>query len=295
MMHLVFHAGPLDEFMLLMPLLRAMGKPLGVVAPWQRASLASHMVGAMPMDIELFEFTRLHAEGGPSRVSPAVGDLFGNATHIVSFLSAERDAWADNVARLAPQANLILCEPRPTGAYPGHFTDWHLANLAKQGLDLCPAEPNPTDNPDGPILIHPGSSAIKRCWPVERYEDLVLELKALGHSVQVVFGEVEWERWSEERKAHWTQRLKAQVARSADTLLPILSETRLFIGNDAGPLYIAAQLGTPSLGILGPTDPNKSAPTGKHIRYVGPPDGPGRIETVTIEAVLAAADLESLA
>ena len=285
-MQLVFHAGPLGEFMLLMPILRAMDRPITVIAPWQRASLAAHLIGATPMDIELFEFTRLHAQGGPSRVSPAVGDLFMNATRIVSFLSSEQDAWADNVARLAPDAKLLLNEPRPTAGYGGHFTDWHRDELAKQGLTLTPIEPEVLDNPDGPIIVHPGCSAVKRCWPAERFEALIVELKALGHSVQPILGEVEVERWSEQRLEHWTHRLKAQVVRSADALLPIFSEARLLICNDAGPLYIAAQLGTPSLAITGPTEPNRTAPQGRHIRFVGPPAGPGRIEEVQLDAVI---------
>lgn len=40
----------------------------------------------------------------------------------------------------------------------------------------------------------------------------------------------------------------------------------LFIGNDCGPLHIAAAVGTPTISIFGPTDPQKLAPLGeKHI------------------------------
>lgn len=290
-MQLVFHAGPLNEFMLLIPLMRAMDRPLTVVAPWQRASMASHLIGATPMDIELFEFTRLHAENGPSRVSPAVSDLFTNATRIISFLSSQEDAWAANVRRLSPNAELLLLEPRPPTETDKHFTTSQRDTLSKLGLDLQPIEPEPLSNPNGPIIVHPGSSAIKRCWPVERYEDLILELRALGHSVQPIMGEVELERWSPDRIEHWTTRLKAQVVRSAEALVPTFSEAKLYVGNDAGPLYIAAQLGTPTLAIVGPSVPAKSGPLGEHVRFVAPPDGPGRIEDVTLKSVVDAIGL----
>jgi len=291
-MHLVFHAGPLGEFMLLLPLIRAMDRPITVVAPWQRASLAARMIGAAPMDIELFEFTRLHAENGPSRVSPAVGDLFTSATRIVSFLSAEDDAWAKNVRRFAPQAQLLNIDPRPPARFAGHFTDWHRDQLADQGLKLTPVEPEPLANPDGPIVVHPGSGAIKRCWPVEQYEALIQALVKQGLNVKPVIGEVELQRWSAERLTKWTDQLGSTVCKTTETLLPILQEARQFIGNDAGPMHLAAQLGTPTLAILGPTDPARSGQRGKHVHFVTPNDGPGRIEEVTLAAVLAGIGLE---
>lgn len=291
-MHLLFHAGPLDEFLLLMPLMRAMPRPMTVVAPWQRTSLAARMIGTTPMDIELFEFTRLHAEAGPSRVSPAVGDLFSSATQIISFLCRENDAWARNVRRLSPGAKLILVDPRPPSQAKEHFTDWHAKQLSNQGMALRPIETQPRANAAGPIVIHPGSSAIKRCWPAERYEALIDALTKQGQDIKPVIGEVELERWSPDRLHHWTQTLGAEVFRSADTLVSVLQHARLFIGNDAGPMHLAAQLGTPTLGILGPTDPSKTTPRGTHFRSVGPPTGPGRIEEVSLAAVLEAVGLE---
>lgn len=291
-MHLLFHAGPLDEFLLLMPLMRAMPRPMTVIAPWQRASLASRMVGATPMDIELFEFTRLHAEGGPTRVSPAIGDLFGSATQIISFLSRAQDAWAKNVMKLAPQARLILTEPRPPTNDNNHFTDWHIDQLTKQGLALRAIAPAPHATETGPILIHPGASAIKRCWPADQYEALITALRKQGANVQPIFGEIELERWSPARIHRWTETLNGKAYRSAEMLIPVLQQARLFIGNDAGPMHLAAQLGTPTLGILGPTDPAKTAPQADHFRYVAPPQGPGRIEDVTLAAVLERIGLE---
>ncbi|MFK7789528.1 MAG: glycosyltransferase family 9 protein [Phycisphaeraceae bacterium] len=291
-MQLLFHAGPLDEFLLLMPLMRALPLPMTVVAPWQRTSLSARMIGTTPMDIELFEFSRLHVEGGPTRVSPAVGDLFDHATQIISFLSSEQDNWATNVQRLSPNAKLIRIDPRPPADFPGHFIEWHIEQLASQGVHLKPIEPKPLSHTAGPIVVHPGSSAIKRCWPAEQYEALIDTLTKQGHNVKPVIGEVELERWSPDRMHHWTETLGAEVFRSADTLVPVLQQARLFICNDAGPMHLAAQLGTPTLGILGPTEPNKWAPRAKHFRYVAPSDGPGRIEDVTLAAVLASVGLE---
>ncbi|MFN3167596.1 MAG: glycosyltransferase family 9 protein [Phycisphaeraceae bacterium] len=290
-MQVVFHAGPLNEFMLLLPLLRALDRPTTVVAPWQRASLAKRLIDASPMDIEMFEFTRLHAESGPSRVSPAVGDLFASATRIVSFLSSDEDHWARNVRQRAPSSEVYLLEPRPPSAFAGHFADWHREQLAGRGLSLTPAEPDPIDQPGGPVVVHPGGSAIKRCWPADRYEALIEHLRDAGVEVLPVFGEVERERWSNARLASWTDALEAKATRSVDELVPLLSRARMLIANDAGPMHLAAQLGVPTLAILGPTDPAKTGQRGAHVRHVGPPNGPGRIEDVTLDAVIDAVGL----
>lgn len=289
---MLFHAGPLDEFLMLMPLIRAMPRPMTIVAPWQRTALAARMIGTTPMDIELFEFTRLHAEGGPTRVSPAVDDLFKSAEQIVSFLSSEEDAWATNVRKLAPAARLILTDARPPSDHPSHFTDWHAAELAKQGLDLQPIEAEVNETSNGAILIHPGSSTIKRCWPAEQYEALIEALRKQGANVQPVFGEVELQRWSPDRIHHWTEVLQAQVYRTAEALLQALQQARLFIGNDAGPMHLAVQAGVPTLGILGPTDPAKTLPRADHFRHIGPPHGPGRIEEVALATVLKSIGLQ---
>jgi lipopolysaccharide heptosyltransferase II len=49
-------------------------------------------------------------------------------------------------------------------------------------------------------------------------------------------------------------------------LAAVLKGCRLFIGGDSGPLHIAASVGTPTVGIFGPSDPRLVAPRGeKHL------------------------------
>ncbi len=42
----------------------------------------------------------------------------------------------------------------------------------------------------------------------------------------------------------------------------------LFIGNDSAPLHMAAAVGTPTLGIFGPTNPINYRPVGRHVAIV---------------------------
>jgi ADP-heptose:LPS heptosyltransferase len=48
----------------------------------------------------------------------------------------------------------------------------------------------------------------------------------------------------------------------------LLRRCDLFVGNDTGPLHIAAAMGTPLVGIFGPTDERRFSPHGPRQRIV---------------------------
>ena len=57
----------------------------------------------------------------------------------------------------------------------------------------------------------------------------------------------------------------------AVSLAAVLRRCRLFVGNDNGPMHMAAALGVPVVGLFGPSDPAEWGPWGKghHIIYKG--------------------------
>lgn len=286
-MDLLFHEAALGDFVLTFPLMRGLGGPVTAVAPWDRAHLAARMLpGAMAMDVEMFEFVRLHAEGGPTHVSPAVGDLLSGATRVISFISSGRDHWATNVARLAPQAERYFVDPRPDTGWQGHITAWHRAQLADQGLTLAEVQPPPGGDASGPVLVHPGSGGLAKCWAADRFEALIEALVEQGVAVRPILGEVELSRWPAERVERWRDRFDATVCRSGVELLPILQSGSRYIGNDAGPTHLAAQLGLPTLALFGPTSPSRWAPVGPGVVVLAPPDGPGTMDWLSVERVL---------
>jgi heptosyltransferase-1 len=56
-------------------------------------------------------------------------------------------------------------------------------------------------------------------------------------------------------------------------LASLLRRCRLMIANDTGPLHLAAALGTPCLGLYGPTSPARNGPYGTHCRGLRSADG----------------------
>ncbi|TIW79191.1 MAG: glycosyltransferase family 9 protein, partial [Mesorhizobium sp.] len=47
-----------------------------------------------------------------------------------------------------------------------------------------------------------------------------------------------------------------------ETLLALLRQARLFLGNESGPMHMAAAAGTPVVGLFGLTNPVRWAPVG---------------------------------
>ncbi|MGH6693269.1 MAG: lipopolysaccharide heptosyltransferase II, partial [Gammaproteobacteria bacterium] len=55
---------------------------------------------------------------------------------------------------------------------------------------------------------------------------------------------------------------------SIDELISLLTGAELVVAGDTGPLHVAAAVGTPVVGIYGPTDPMNSGPRGEHAAVV---------------------------
>jgi heptosyltransferase I len=50
------------------------------------------------------------------------------------------------------------------------------------------------------------------------------------------------------------------AATTLPELIALLAQARLVVGNDSGPLHLAAAMGVPTLALFGPTDPNQFRP-----------------------------------
>jgi ADP-heptose:LPS heptosyltransferase len=112
--------------------------------------------------------------------------------------------------------------------------------------------------------LHPGGAAtgLFRRWPRDNFEELAARLaRDLGLGVVLVGGASE-------------RAMLEGIARAAGDgvvvaagpplgrIAAVIAKCRLFVGNDSGPLHIAAALGVPVVGIYGPTNEVRTAPYG---------------------------------
>ncbi len=105
------------------------------------------------------------------------------------------------------------------------------------------------------VVIHPGASKLYKMWPAERFAALCVRLRDLG-LIPVLIGAGGRDRVQIERiRAHLAQPVVSLCDQiSLAELIVLMAHCRGFIGNDSGPMHLAAACGAPVVALFGPTD-----------------------------------------
>jgi heptosyltransferase-2/heptosyltransferase-3 len=116
-------------------------------------------------------------------------------------------------------------------------------------------------------VIHPGSGAAVKEWPVHRWGAIAAKL--LDRGLDVVVTGSRSERAVAEAVVHDASHV-AVIA--GETSVPVLAEVlrgaRLVLGPDCGPLHLAVAVNAPSVHLFGPSDSARYGPWGPAIRHV---------------------------
>ena len=117
---------------------------------------------------------------------------------------------------------------------------------------------------------------------MERFAALAAALHAeLGARVLVAWGP--GERALAEEISRGSSATVAMETRSLLDLAELLARARLFVGADSGPLHLGSAVGTPSVALFGPKDPDVYAPSNPRSRVVRKVDARGRATMAAIE------------
>jgi ADP-heptose:LPS heptosyltransferase len=276
---LILHQGALGDFIVTWPLAMAMGRMFPqsriiYISPREKGRLAEKAIRVESGDIE----SGWHALFAESPTVPeSVGKLLAGAHTIFSFISQPDDLVSRNLATIAPHAKL-LCMTTRTSPASGHASQWlvddlyslagaaeavrqMLRSIADRGLGTH----RPTDTT---VVLHPGSGADSKNWPAGRFLGLASALRAGGHSIRTILGEVELEKWPTDviRKFESV----GPVVRPAKyvELYDELTKAALFVGNDSGPGHLAGIIGVPTVSLFGPSDPTVWRPLGPRTAVV---------------------------
>jgi heptosyltransferase-2 len=182
-------------------------------------------------------------------------------------------------------AFLTVALPRPAGM--AHQLRDYDALLVSRGIEpdrdppLLPIPPAAQDTarrafaaaglPGGAplVLLAPGAAfGPTKQWPAERFAALADKLAERGVLSGIVVGP------GEERLGEEVSRLTPHrpVVLGADLdpieLAALLRQARAVVGNDSGPMHLAAAVGTPVVTLFGPTDPGRTSPTGAPARVL---------------------------
>ena len=155
----------------------------------------------------------------------------------------------------------------PAGGQNAHAIDKLLQFLP--ALDLEPKLMSPIeiagDSPDeldprlsstAPIVIAPNSRGAEKEWPY--FPELTAGIiDTIPGSVVVWDSHLEW---GDPVVTNLSRFINLTGQTSLLQMVELLKRARLVIANDSGPLHIAAALGRPTLGLFGPTPPEKFGP-----------------------------------
>ena len=173
---------------------------------------------------------------------------------------------------------------RPAGAV--HRLEQDLESLRALGLDPKPLTPVLKTSPQedreadrllaevggevngsasrGPlVMLQPGARYWFKAWPAERFAALADRLLETYGCRVLIGGE------SRERALAETVRVQARSApavvagrTSLRQHAALLKRCALFVGNDNGPMHMAAAVGTPVVALFGPSNPSEWGPRG---------------------------------
>ncbi len=165
-----------------------------------------------------------------------------------------------------------------------------IAAVAAPSLDWVAADIGRFALPENYAVVVPGGAAHRgeKRWPSDNYSQLTAEIAARGLTPVIVGGPDE-------------RRLAAAIAAgcpevrditgetSLEELVVLARGTRLAVGNDTGPMHVAAVAGAPSVVLFGAgSDPGRAAPRGPNVTVLRR----SPLAALTVAEVLAATCLD---
>jgi ADP-heptose:LPS heptosyltransferase len=111
--------------------------------------------------------------------------------------------------------------------------------------------------------MNPGAAWPNKRWPAERFAALAARLHAAsGLRSLVLWGPGEADLAAAVVHPAGGAAVVAPPTSVAD-LVAVVARARVIVSGDTGPLHVAAAVGTPAVGIYGPTDPARNGPWGR--------------------------------
>ncbi len=218
---------------------------------------------ALYLDLQLHSRKRLSsflswASGAKTRVGFTDSrdrTRFGKLTHALYFNSHQpvREAFVQ-VSRLLDLPAITPVSLDLHGTIPDQDSlDALLPEARSSRTTLCTINSNASE------------MAYERRWPLENFRGLCRRLFEGDPSrIIVLTGTREERPYVEGLLEGLPSRITGQIRNLAGhlsfgTLAALLKRSNLFISNDSGPLHLALNLGTPTVGLFGPTHPGLAA------------------------------------
>ena len=153
-----------------------------------------------------------------------------------------------------------------------HMVDYHQQALVALGIHESVGEPEVfvrsevsqpgkdllsqiLSNGERIVLLHSTARYDNKVWPLERFAEVADRLSEQGMRVVLIGStqDIQMGQQIQNLTTHKPENLMGKT--SLSQLTALMKRSQLLIGNDGGPMHMAAAVGCLVLGLFGPTDP----------------------------------------
>jgi heptosyltransferase-1 len=138
------------------------------------------------------------------------------------------------------------------------------------------------------VVLLPSTRGRAKLWPAPSYNELARRLLKDPSVIVLILGGPGEEALLETvRRGLPEERAFVFAPEPIPELAGVIRRAHITIGNDTGPLHVAAASGVKALGLFGPTRGARNGPYGPDGAYIQSPTG--RMSDITVDEVVAAA------
>ncbi len=235
-------------------------QPYGLLRDWARQLRGRYDLAFILRFDHWWGALLTYLAGVPHRVGYAVPEAAPFLNHAIPYTFGRHEV--EQNLRLIDWDSLDARQsvhPTHTSLPQQHPLEFHIPEQATAWV-------RDTLGPARPIVIHPGAGAAVKLWRSERWAG-VADALAKETGAQILLTGSKAERALCLKIASQME-LEPQVMAgetTLDQLAAILTQSRLVLGPDSGPLHLAVAVGTPTVHLYGPVNPQTFGPW-------GPPD-----------------------
>jgi hypothetical protein len=275
------HSGALGDVVMFAQLLATLGRQgwrTCLAAGGQKGRLLQSL-GAVDesQDFESLPLAEVFGNGPTSQAT--LSRYVGRCDWLISCFAHDDLHAQSRLGELCAAGRASFLPIRPPGQWGGHLVELWAERIGLAGVDV-PAWSVGSESRESArselaslgvdaarpfVAMHFGSGGVSKCWPVDSFIGLagLLDMPAV-----LLAGPVEVERLGRAELDGIAGRATLLVCDSLALLAGVLGLAHAFIGNDSGPAHLAAAIGTPTLGLFGPSDPAHFAPRGRAARTI---------------------------
>jgi len=119
------------------------------------------------------------------------------------------------------------------------------------------------------VVFHAGASDLNfKAWPLPKFIELGRRLVSDCDAAIVLVGSAEEETMCQPLVEALGDRIASFLGCTVEQTAAVIEQCALFVGNDSGPTHLAASVGTPVMGLYGPTNHVRTRPYGSANRVL---------------------------